>query len=222
MENGNLVVSSIFHISVILNAAQYDWDMENTYCHGKWEKKLLHNYVAYFNKSYGKWYGKWWTSQQLQWTDWPQEPTPLCDHQQLHWKLDSECRPNCATVRIKLQLCLKLHFRCQAFLGICDLEHYYCNAMLNKCLRRKMGWPQNPLTVDHWNTEKPFPEMTTDLALYWKQWEYTRNLLVFLFSLWLLSMLIISLYCACVLLREGPHCLYCKWQKLGVEAWKQG
>ena len=30
--------------------------------------------------------------------------------------------------------------------GVCDLEYYYHFAMSNICLRRKLGWPQSPLT----------------------------------------------------------------------------
>jgi len=54
MENGNLVVSSISHVSVILNAAQYDCDMENGKHLLPWKMEKTIAYVAYFNKSYGK------------------------------------------------------------------------------------------------------------------------------------------------------------------------
>jgi len=73
----------------------------------------------------------------------------LCGHQQSYWKLDSEFWPNCATVRIKLQL--RLNFaKCISdviYLGICDLEYYNCIAVLSMCSKRKIEWPQSPLTV---------------------------------------------------------------------------
>ena len=71
-----------------------------------------------------------------------------CGHQKLHWKLDSECWPNCTTLRITLQFCFvfcKMHFRFH-FSGVCDLEYYYHFAVFNIHLRRKLGWPQSPLT----------------------------------------------------------------------------
>ena len=56
--------------------------------------------------------------------------------------------PNCATVRIKLQLCLNFP-KCISdviYLGICDLEYYNCIAVLSICSKSKMEWPQSPLT----------------------------------------------------------------------------
>ena len=41
-----------------------------------------------------------------------------CSHQKLHWKLESECWP-----------------------------YYYQFAMFSICLRRKLRWPQSPLTM---------------------------------------------------------------------------
>ena len=53
-------------------------------------------------------------------------------------------------LRITLQLCLgfwKMYFRFN-FSGVWDLEYYYYSAVLNICLRRKLEWPQSPLTED--------------------------------------------------------------------------
>ena len=82
-------------------------------------------------------------------TDWPQEATLREAINSYHWKLDSKCWPNCATVRITLWLCFefcKMYFR-SYFSGVCDLEYYYHFAMFIICLRRKLGWPQSPVTV---------------------------------------------------------------------------
>jgi len=36
------------------------------------------------------------------------------------------------------------------YLGICDVEYYNCIAVLSMCLKRKMEWPQSPLTLEFW------------------------------------------------------------------------
>ena len=38
------------------------------------------------------------------------------------------------------------------FSGVCDLEYYYHFAMFNVYLRRKLGWPQSPLTYFVFNS----------------------------------------------------------------------
>ena len=72
-----------------------------------------------------------------------------CGHQQLRCKLDSECWPNCTTVTITLQLRFgfcKMYFRSH-FSDVYDLEYCYHFAMFIICLRRKLEWPQSPLTM---------------------------------------------------------------------------
>ena len=44
----------------------------------------------------------------------------------------------------------KAYFRFH-FSGVCDLEYYNCLAMLNICLKRKLEWPQSPLTLVVWS-----------------------------------------------------------------------
>ena len=105
-------------------------------------------------------------------TDWPQEAT-LCGHQKLQWKQDSECWPNCTTVRITLWLCFefcKMYF-ISHFSGVCDLDYYYHFATFSICLRRKLGWSQSPLNylniVQRLSFWYHHMLLTKALLLYW-------------------------------------------------------
>ena len=127
-----------------------------------------------------------------------------CGHQQLHWKLGSEGWPNCI-VPLSESSCnfvwnFQMHFSV-IFPCICDLEHWRSTIETQRNLSRKwLLFSSAAETVRVCKESLGVPRLG-------------------LFLPWLPFMLIVPLWGACVLLREGPHRLYCKWQKLGVVAW---
>ena len=76
-------------------------------------------------------------------TNWSQETTfsVVINSYTGNWIL-----PNCTTVRLTLQLCFDFCFRSH-FSCVCDLEYYYHFVVFIICLKRKLEWPQSPLTL---------------------------------------------------------------------------
>ena len=84
--------------------------------------------------------------------------------------LETGFRTNCTTVRITLQLCFefcKMYFRSH-FSGVCDHQYYHCFVMLNICLRRKLEWPQSPLTLVH--SCRILPQLWFIIITYSNSW----------------------------------------------------
>ena len=84
-------------------------------------------------------------------TDWPQEATlgVVINSYVANWILNvGQIVPlsesHCSFVLDFAKMYFRFHFS-----GVCNLEYYNCLAMLNICLRRKLEWPQSPLTVYH-------------------------------------------------------------------------